>query len=279
MQSTIICGTLYLNISSFYPLYVERTFGLDTINSTMIAVAIAMFEFGGFVSNPIHAHTISKVGRKNSILIGLTILVLANTALGMLSYIPADNWVLFYVLSIVVRLVQGYGDSLVVTTQFSVIISVFSDEKLKYIGYSESAIGIGLMLGPGLGSFVFGFFGYAWAFYAFSVLLGLNLLIMMFYLPKQLNYDKQPSGGEETPSVEQAPEVEKRASLIESHNRASLFDISASRAQSQKSGYNLLTEDEITISKVMKSKEPMFALIASGIALYNVSFYEPFFSI
>lgn len=116
MQSTIICGTLYLNISSFYPLYVERTFGLETINSTMIAVAIAMFEFAGFVSNPIHAHTISKVGRKNSILIGLVILVLANTALGMLSYIPADNWVLFYVLSILVRLFQGYGDSLVVTT-------------------------------------------------------------------------------------------------------------------------------------------------------------------
>ena len=40
--SNMICGTMILNIASFYPLYVETYYG-DWINSAMVAAALGCF--------------------------------------------------------------------------------------------------------------------------------------------------------------------------------------------------------------------------------------------
>jgi MFS family permease len=57
----------------------------------------------------------------------------------------------------------------------------------------EAAAGFGLMLGPPIGSLLYGQFGYAWAFYFFSILLGYNLISTILFVPGELNYDKESS--------------------------------------------------------------------------------------
>jgi hypothetical protein len=84
--TNMVCGTLYLNIVSFYPLYAEKMFP-DYMTSTLVAVAMNTFELAGVVSTPIHAVSISKIGRKNSILIGIFVLLICNTAMGYISVI------------------------------------------------------------------------------------------------------------------------------------------------------------------------------------------------
>jgi MFS family permease len=154
-----VTNILYLNVGAFYPLFVEKNYN-DDINSTLVAIVLSSLEFAGVVFSPIHAITISKMGRKNAIIIGLLILMIATFALGLISYIDYDKWGLFYAISILARFVQGYGDSLVFTTTFSIISLVFSDDKDKYISYLEAAIGFGLMSGPPLGSIIYGYLGF-----------------------------------------------------------------------------------------------------------------------
>lgn len=85
----LVCGTLYLNISSFYPVFVNKKYG-DKINTIQIAMALACFNLAGVVCAPVHAITIRMMGRKNAILVGFLAILASNTALGMLSYLSED---------------------------------------------------------------------------------------------------------------------------------------------------------------------------------------------
>ena len=58
-----------------------------------------------------------------------------------------------------------------ISTSIALIASQYSNQKAEYIGYLEAATGFGLMIGPPIGSFMYGFFGYCWAFYSFSVII------------------------------------------------------------------------------------------------------------
>lgn len=42
---------------------------------------------------------------------------------------------------------------------------------------------------------------------------------------------------------------------------------------------NLLTSKDITIWKILSCRDSAFALFASGIAFYNITFFEPFLSV
>lgn len=61
------------------------------------------------------------------------------------------NDMAFYVMSLVLKFMQGFGDSAGTTAFFSIIAIEFSKEQELYFGYFESAVGIGLMLGPVIG--------------------------------------------------------------------------------------------------------------------------------
>lgn len=162
-RNIVICGiisltvvsTLYLNVGAFFPLYVDMKFG-NRINTTMVAIILCAFEVSAVLSTPIHAITISKMGRKNAMIIGLIAVILATYMLGFLAYFKKDQWLEFYLLAILARLIQGYGDSLAITTIFSVVSSAYPDNKAKYISMLEAAGGLGLMIGPPIGSIIYG---------------------------------------------------------------------------------------------------------------------------
>ena len=55
--SMLVCGTLYLNITSFFPLFVKDKYG-DSIGTVLIACTLTCFNLAGVVCSPIHAVTI-----------------------------------------------------------------------------------------------------------------------------------------------------------------------------------------------------------------------------
>ena len=123
------------------------------------------------------------MGRKNAIIVGFICMLIANTGLGMLSLIPYGQWELFYTLSLLIRFLQGYGDTLVTTTALSLISTIYSDDKTKYISAFEAAGGLGLLVGPPLGGFLYGYLSYAWTLYFFSTLIGGCLLLQIVFVP------------------------------------------------------------------------------------------------
>lgn len=66
----------------------------------------------------------------------------------------------------------------------------FPEDREKYIGYVELALGLGLMLGPVLGSVFFALTqSFQFTFYIFGLLIFLGGLFAYFALPDYLNKD------------------------------------------------------------------------------------------
>lgn len=172
---------MILNVASFYPLHVENHY--TQINPGKVALALGCFNVAGVIFTPVHSWTISKMGRKTSIILGMFCVLVSNTALGALAYIPDTEWQTFFYLSCGIRFIQGYGDSLSFSTAFSLVASQFPDEKMEYIGYVEAATGFGLMVGPPIGSFMYGWLHYSWAFYIFSIVIGIILILQVCLVP------------------------------------------------------------------------------------------------
>lgn len=72
-------------------------------------------------------------------------------------------------------------------TGYSVVCQVFSDEIMKYIGYIEICVGLGLGLGPVLGSVVYAQLGYESTMFFFGVCNGVTTLLCVIMIPNVLN--------------------------------------------------------------------------------------------
>ena len=186
----MVAGTQYLNVMSFFPLFVEQHYDLY-ISTSMVSICMSCFEIGGIISSPIIGSTIQKIGRKNALIIGFIIMSLSNFGLGALKYIEFTEWKTFYGMSCVTRFVQGIGDAIVITTTFSMVGSNFTDEKEKYFGYLEASVGFGLVVGPPLGSAMYGSMGYAWAFYLTGVISLLAAVVTVLIVSPKLNIDPE----------------------------------------------------------------------------------------
>lgn len=72
-------------------------------------------------------------------------------------------------------------------TAYSVITQIFSSEIMKYIGYVEISVGVGLGLGPTIGSIIFTYTDYQWTMYAFGAINFFALLLCFALIPSVLN--------------------------------------------------------------------------------------------
>ena len=74
----------------------------------------------------------------------------------------------------------------------------YSDNLVTYIGYCESAEGLGFLLGPVIGQVFYTLFGFDGAFYAISSILFVAFVLCCIFIPgsrKQAIVPKNPSPG------------------------------------------------------------------------------------
>lgn len=67
------------------------------------------------------------------------------------------------------------------------ITALYQDQMMKYIGYIEIAIGVGLGMGPTVGSIVYSFLKYEGTMYFFGMVNLLGVLLCYFLIPASLN--------------------------------------------------------------------------------------------
>ena len=103
--------------------------------------------------------------------------------MGLLAYLPNDDYLPYVYLAVIARAIIGYGESLVQTAVFSLTAQSFPDSKTEYIGYLETGLGVGMIMGPPLSSFIYGFVGYSWTMYIFGSMNIVNFLQFLLLLP------------------------------------------------------------------------------------------------
>ena len=184
-----IGNMMILNVVSFLPTYIEQTTWTSddgfTPNSTDISIILAAFSIAQIIFAPFNGTIKNYLGSKNTIIIGFTMLTATTFGLGLMALIT-DPY-MFIPVACVLRFFQGQGDILLQITCYSVVTSIYSSDMMRYIGYIEICVGLGLGLGPSIGSFVYGYLGYAGTMYLFAGLNGFATVLCVFLIPNALN--------------------------------------------------------------------------------------------
>ena len=76
---------------------------------------------------------------------------------------------------------------MVSTSGYSIITIEFPSKK-EYIGYCQSAVGIGLMLGPVLGQALYTLVNYELTFYIFAIFFTTAMLVLLIVIPNHINH-------------------------------------------------------------------------------------------
>eukprot|EP00347_Sterkiella_histriomuscorum_P005636 403355840 len=236
--SVCFTWTLYGNISTFYPPF--RLEHHKSISDTQVGIVLAMFEGGVLITSPLIGMSLSNVGRKNYIIIGYISCIIASTGFGLLVYI--ENDITFFIVSIFLRILQGFGDACVSNACLSLVSSEFPTRREQFYGYTESALGTGLMLGPVIGQALYTALDFEYTFYCTTGILCMPLILVIFLIPNKMNRSDED------------------------------------RADSMTSSQRLQNQKKITLKMLLKNKRVMMASISSIFAMIFMLFYDTILS-
>ena len=185
----------------------------------------------------------NKIGAKSLILLGFFLLTVTTVFLGSIARLndPHD----FKWFAVGLRCFQGIGDIMIQFTVYSVITNVFSDDMMKYIGYCEIWVGVGLGLGPMLGSAVYPLLEYEGTMYFFGALNLTIMILCIIFIPYQLN---------QTTSLDELAEVEAELEMM-------MIDKPQQKVQS------------IGWMTLLTNRHSVFALLICFVGTFNITFY------
>ena len=111
----------YLNIAALSPTYFEEEF--PDRGTIWLGVLLSGYPLAFIISVPFVGLNISRIGRKNSVVIGVVVMALATGLFGLAGY--SGNFYSFITLSFLARLIQGIGDGFVSVAAPSIILIEF----------------------------------------------------------------------------------------------------------------------------------------------------------
>jgi MFS family permease len=141
-------------------------------------------------------------------------------------------------LILIMRGLQGIGDSCVAISGFAIVTLYFAERKRQYLGYCMTARGVGVSLGPIIGGLIYGPLKFNGTFYFFAGTNIISFLLVMFMVPNSVN-----AGG---PGMDE--EVEKKDD----------------------------SEDKYQISycRILMNFRALMAIITASVTLYLVFFFD-----
>lgn len=89
---------------------------------------------------------------------------------------------------------MGIADALVLSTNNGIVCLAFGEQKAAYLGVMLGGAGLGAIIGPVIGSVVYGIGGYAFTFYFFAGVITINLTLNTLLVPSVLNHNRLVTG-------------------------------------------------------------------------------------
>ncbi|XP_069829811.1 MFS-type transporter SLC18B1 [Dendropsophus ebraccatus] len=178
--SSMIC---YSILGPFFPQEAVK----KGVSNTVIGLIFGCFAMFNFVSSLILGRYLVQIGAKFMFVAGLTISGVATILFGLLDKAPDGT--LFIVMCFLVRSVDAVGFGASITASFSILAKAFPNNIATAMGFLEIFTGLGLVLGPPVGGFLYQSFGYEIPFITLGGVVLLMVPLNIFILPK---YDSIP---------------------------------------------------------------------------------------
>ena len=123
---------------------------------------------------------------KKCVMMGFLIQIVVMISFALVGVLVKDPNT-FIIMNMIFSFCQAFGSSCIVLTCFSSVPILFQEDKTSKIACIESSSILGLMIGPPIGSYVFGYTNYQMTFCFFASVSFLLLLLTSCFLPENLD--------------------------------------------------------------------------------------------
>ncbi|XP_010139390.1 PREDICTED: MFS-type transporter SLC18B1 isoform X1 [Buceros rhinoceros silvestris] len=178
--SSMIC---YSILGPFFPSEAEK----KGASNTVIGLIFGCFALVNFLTSLILGNYLTRIGAKFMFVAGLFVSGCVTILFGMLDKVPSGP--VFISLCFLVRAMDAVGFAAAMTASFSILAKAFPDNIATVLGSLEIFTGLGLVLGPPLGGFLYQSFGYEVPFITLGCVVLVLVPLNMCMLPK---YDSVP---------------------------------------------------------------------------------------
>lgn len=103
---------------------------------------------------------------------------------------PLLSGLLFSVMSFCTRFLQGVGGGIIGTATYAIIASNYPDNMPVVLGVQNTLAGVGMMVGPLLGSLLYGLGGFSFLFFVYGAMFLALLPLSYLLIPKDRPYEK-----------------------------------------------------------------------------------------
>ncbi|CAG0916254.1 unnamed protein product [Notodromas monacha] len=171
-------------IAPLFPSLAESK-GMSTRN---VGLVFSSFALSGFIGAPIAGMMVPKIGVKIMLVAGIVISGASGICFGLIEDVNDEAWFCFGAFAF--RILQGLSYSFYITGAFAVVTTIFQSQMGLVLSILEIVIGIGLSVGPPIGSGLFAVGGYKLPFACLGVLMFISAVPLMIVLPSAKEFLK-----------------------------------------------------------------------------------------
>lgn len=103
---------------------------------------------------------------------------------GSIGFLPRN---LIVPAALVLRTSQGLSSGLIQTTSYAIVSILYPDGQQKYLGILEASMGLGLVVGPVIGSILYTFVEFQGTFYSIGCIFLISVVILIWAIPQTVN--------------------------------------------------------------------------------------------
>nr|XP_045015169.1 MFS-type transporter SLC18B1 isoform X2 [Jaculus jaculus] len=177
------CSMTYSILGPFFPKEAEK----KGASNTMIGMIFGSYALFNLLASLVFGKYLVHIGAKFMFIAGMFLSGGVTVLFGVLDQLPAGP--VFITMCFLVRMIDAIGFGAAITASSSILAKAFPNNVATILGSLEVFSGLGLVVGPPLGGFLYQSFGYEVPFIFLGCIVLLMIPLNLCILP---NYESDP---------------------------------------------------------------------------------------
>lgn len=174
---TGLSNSAYALIAPFLPIELVKV----NVPIYLFGYIFSTYSLAVILCSPMTGYLLTKFKRRNFVQFGLFVMSVAMYGFAFAGEVKSYGG--FLAIAFISRFLQGYASSSIQTTCFSLSALIYKEHQTAVIGYLETSCGIGLTIGPVLGSLLYEWLGYRGPFLFYGTVFLVFSLLLKKILP------------------------------------------------------------------------------------------------
>ena len=175
--------------------FLPTEFEKKGIAGAYVGMVFAVYSVAQIFVSPFVGKVVDSWGHKNIMSLGIGFMGLAFIFFGFIERLESKPVLL--TLGCVLRFLQGTGSAFVQTTCYTIATNDFSEKQERLIGLLEAMAGLGLIVGPMIGSALYSFLGFEKTFFVYGSMIVILAVTIRLFIPERRNVAVKSRGEKE----------------------------------------------------------------------------------